>query len=106
MSSTLIVPIVMLALLIAASRVYQHWLSKPRPSDIPLVKAKLEEGEHRVVDIRYDGFIPSSGYRIGYRKYRAVVRSPLGAADEVREMGVWANLVGAPGLVDLNRPHP
>lgn len=95
-----------LAVLFGMNRLYQNWLGRSRPSDIPLIKAKLEEAERRVVDIQYDGFIPGGSYGLGYRKYRAVVRSPIGEPDKIREMGVWPNLLGVRGLVDLDRPHP
>jgi hypothetical protein len=57
----------------------------------------LEEGEHRVIDIEPDGFVPAQGCGLNYRKYRVLVRSPLGGPDRVHEIGVWANLFGVRG---------
>jgi len=95
-----------LGAMFGAHRLYLYWIGRPRSSDIAFVKAKLEEFEHRVVDIRLDGFHDGGRYGLSYRKYRVVVRSPLGGPDTVREMGVWANLFGMRGLVDLNKRHP
>jgi hypothetical protein len=88
--------IVTLAAPYGAWALYQSWLSKSRPDDIPLIKAKLEANEHRVVDIQRAGFVAGTLGRSGgspaYRKYRVVVRSPLGGPDEVRVMAVSAGL--------------
>ena len=104
--ATLIVwPAAMLAILYGLNRAYVNWLGRSRPWDIPMIKARLEENEHRVVDIRRDGYIEPTRYRLGYRVYRAVVHSPLGGPDRVRSMGVWATTFGARSVVDLEKPH-
>jgi hypothetical protein len=98
---------VTIALMFAARYLWIRWLSRPRPSDIAFIKARLEEGEHRVVEIHPDGFILGGRFRrssASYRKYKVTVRSALGAV-RVYEMGVWANAFGIRGLVDLDKPH-
>lgn len=94
-----------LAAIYGIYRLWIRWLSKPRPSDIPAIKAKLEDAGHRVIDIQPDGFIAGKRYRLSYRKYRATVRSTLGGPDWVKEVGIWANFLGMRGVVDLERRH-
>jgi hypothetical protein len=71
---------------------YNWWLYRSQPDDLPLIKAQLEANEHRVIDIRRDGFVAGSRYRPAYRKYMVRVRSPLGGPDEIHIVGVQAGL--------------
>lgn len=95
-------PLILLAALYALGRLYQHWLSFPRPDDIPQIKAKLEANDHRVVDIQRAGFERGSlgryGNHMSHRKYRVVVRSPLGGPDEVHVVGIQAGLLAMRGV--------
>ena len=83
---------------------YQYWLSRSQPSDIPRIKARLEANQHRVVDIRRDGFVVGGRSSPSYRKYRVVVRSPLGGPDEVHVMGVQATIFSYPALQEFGGP--
>jgi hypothetical protein len=88
--------VVVIALIYGAWWLYQSWLSRSRPTDIPQIKAQLEANEHRVIDIQRAGFeagsLGRSNSSPAYRKYRVVVRSPLGGPDEVHIVGVQAGL--------------
>ncbi len=91
-------------------RMYQHRLSVPRPGDIPQIKADLEANEHRVVDIQPAGFergslVVRDGNFASYRKYRVVVRSPLGGQDKVMVVGVQAGLFAFSRLKFYARPN-
>lgn len=84
-------------------RWYQHWLSLPRDGDVPQIKATLETNERRVVDIQPVGFERGSqlvrdGAHASCRKYRVVVRSPLGGPDVVHVVGVQAGLFAFRGV--------
>lgn len=96
-ASFLVFCVLPLGTIYALLRWYQHWLSLPRPGDIPQIKAELEANEHRVIDIRPDGFERGSLGRNGgsqsYRKYLVTISNPLGGPDEVQLVGVQAGLL-------------
>lgn len=101
-------PLAILAVMYGLGRLYQHWLSLPRPDDIPQIKAKLEANQHRVVDIRPAGFergsLGRSGSHMSFRKYRALVSSPLGGPDEVHVVGIQAGLLAMRGVREYGAP--
>jgi hypothetical protein len=97
-----IFPIILLVLMAAAFGVYNYWLNRSLPSDITMIKARLEEGEHRVVNIQRTGYMFGGRSTPNYRKYRVVVRSPIGGPDEVRDVGVGASLFGYGPFTDFN----
>ncbi len=85
-----IAPIAIVPLVLAGAAAYAYWLVRSQPSDVTHIKARLEANEHRVVDVRREGFVPGGRSTPSYRTYRVVVRSPLSGLDEVHTVGVEA----------------
>jgi len=88
-------------------RRYQQWLSLPRASDIPQIKAKLEANERRVIDIQplefQRGSLGRYGDHLSFRKYQVTVRSPVGGPDQVHVVGVQAGLLAMRGVKEYGR---